>query len=118
MNATVEDFTHPELNSEIQAIGGHYVVVKEARLPYQGEDLLYFIGQGIVDRTCCGFGAFRYANVAGFIRQWQYRQNADGRPISQVEPVTNAREQDRIKHLIKQHEPMINQVNFLNLFFS
>ena len=113
MNVPLCDYTHPELDSEITAIGGHYVVVKEARLSFQGEDVLYAVGRGIVDRTCCGFGAFCYAYVAGFVRQWQYRKNADNRPISQVEPVTDAREQVRIQRLIKQQEDMINQVNFL-----
>jgi hypothetical protein len=113
MNAPVRDYTHPELNSEIRAIGGHYVVVKELRLPFQGEEVLFFIGHGIADRTCCGFGAFCFASVAGFVRQWKYAQNPDGRPISQVEPVTHAREQDQIKKQIKQLEPMVSQVNFL-----
>jgi hypothetical protein len=113
MNAPVRDYPHPELNSEIRAIGGHYVVVKEARLPFQGEELLYFIGHGIADRTCCGFGAFCYASVAGFVRQWKYARNADNQWLSKVEPVTDAREQDQIKKLIKQHEPMISQVNFM-----
>jgi hypothetical protein len=113
VNATARDYEHPEFNSEVRAIGGHYVVVKEACLPFQGEDLLYVIGHGIADRTCCGFGAFCFASVAGFVRQWKYAQSANGRPVSQVEPVTSAREQDRIGKLIKSHEPMVSQVNFL-----
>lgn len=113
MTATVQDYTHPDLNCEIRAIGGHYVVTKESRLPYQGEEVLYFIGNAILDRTCCGFGAVCYANVAGYVRQWKYTKNADDRPVSQVEPVINAREQAQITKLIKQHENMISQVNFM-----
>ena len=113
MNAPVKDYAHPELNTEITAIGGHYVITKEARLPFQGEEVLYSIGNGIVDRTCCGFGAFCYANVVGYIRQWQYMKNADNRPVSKVEPVTNAREQAGIQKRLKERETMITQVNFL-----
>ena len=113
MDSIIRDYVHPELNNEIRAIGGHYVVVKEARLSFQGEDLLYFVGHGIADRTCCGFGAFCYASVAGFVRQWKYAKSAEGRPVSEIEPVTDAREQDRIKRLIKQHEPAVSQINFL-----
>lgn len=113
MNAPVRDYAHPELNCEIRAIGGHYLVTREARLPFQGEDVLYAVGNGIVDRTCCGFGAFCYATVAGYVRQWQYKKDAHNRPVSQVEPVTSAREQAQIEKLIKQHETMVSQVNFL-----
>lgn len=112
MDTPVRDYAHPEINSDITAIGGHYVITKEARLPYQGEEVLYFVGNGIVDRTCCGFGAICYATVAGYVRQWKYARNADNQWLSQVEPVTAAREQDQIKKLIKQHETMVSQVNF------
>ncbi len=113
MNTPVRDFTHPELNSEITAIGGHYLITKEARLPFQGEEVLYTVGNGIVDRTCCGFGAFCFASVAGYVRQWQYTKDADNRPISQVEPVTSDREKTQIEKLIKQQEAMVSQVNFI-----
>jgi len=89
------------------------VITKEARLPYQGEDLLYFVGNGIVDRTCCGFGAFCYANVAGYVRQWKYAKNSDNQSVSRVEPVSDLREQALIQKLIKQNEPLVSQVNFL-----
>lgn len=113
MNAPLQDYSHPLINNEITAIGGHYVVTKEARLPFQGEEVLYAVGNGIVDRTCCGFGAFCYANVAGYVRQWQYKKGADSRPVSRVEPVTSEREKVQIEKLIKQRETMISQVNFI-----
>ena len=113
MNVPVRDYTHPELNCEVRAIGGHYVITGEGRLLFQGEEVLYAVGNGIADRTCCGFGAFCYASVAGYVRQWQYKKDAHNRPVSQVEPVTSAREQAQIGKLIKERESMINQVNFL-----
>ena len=113
MTTALREYAHPEINREITAIGGHYVVVKEDRLAYQGEEVLYTVGHGIVDRTCCGFGAFRYATVAGYVRQWQYGRDKQGRPLSKVEPVTRAVDQKQIEKQIKQTETMVNQVNFL-----
>lgn len=113
MNGSVRDYAHPELNRDITAIGGHYVVTKEARLPYQGEEVLYFVGQGILDRTCCGFGAVCYAGVAGYVHRWKYARDQHDRSVSQVEPVSDAREQSQIEKLIRQIEPMISQVNFI-----
>ncbi len=113
MNAPLRDYPHPQLDSEVTAIGGHYIVTKEDRLSFQGEDVLYSVGKGIVDRTCCGFGAFCFASVAGFVRQWQYRRNDDDQPVSRVEPVTNTREQEQIRKLIKAREAMVSQVNFM-----
>jgi hypothetical protein len=113
MNTPLHDFAHSPLNTEITAIGGYYVVIKETRLPYRNEEVLYFIGNGIVDRTCCGFGAFYYATVAGYIRQWQYKKNDLGQPVTQVEPVTDDREQTRIQQMIRQADPLVTQVNFM-----
>lgn len=113
MTAALRKYAHPEINREITAIGGHYVVVKEDRLAYQEEEVLYTIGHGIVDRTCCGFGAFRYATVAGYVRQWQYGRDEQGRLLSKVEPITRPVDRKQIEKQIKQTETMVNQVNFL-----
>ncbi|MFO8048785.1 MAG: hypothetical protein R6U29_07115 [Desulfosudaceae bacterium] len=107
------DYAHPEINQEVNAIGGHYVVIREERLPFQGEEVLYFVGHGIADRTCCGFGAFCYVTVAGYVRHWQYTRDDQGRPVTKVEPVTRAVDQKLIQKQIKQQESMVNQVNFL-----
>ncbi len=52
-----EPFLHPELNREITAIGGHYIWVKEGRLPFGDREVLYLVGYAVLDTTCCGVGA-------------------------------------------------------------
>jgi hypothetical protein len=73
-----QDFVHPELGREVTAIDGHYVFGKEIRLPYNGRELLYFVGYAVLDATCCGMGGCAYVLVPGFIRQWKYKKNQRG----------------------------------------
>ncbi len=113
MNKNPLDYSHPVLNEEVTAIGGHYVVTDEKRFAYQGAEVLYTVGHGIVDRTCCGFGAFCYATVAGYVEQWKYAKDAQGREVSRVIPITRERDKEMIRKQIKQKESMVNQVNFL-----
>ena len=45
------EYTHIELNVEVQSIGGHYILEKEVRMPYHGEEVLYVVGTGVVDTS-------------------------------------------------------------------
>ena len=112
MRPMVQDFSHPELNVRVTAIGGSYFLLKEVRLPFDGEDLLYLIGAAVFDTTCCGTGGCAYALVPGFVRQWKYKTNANGRPVSQVSPVADDRLRERVKAFIVEKES-IHQVDFV-----
>ena len=109
MNPT--DFAHPKLGQEVSAIGGHYVFGKEVRLPYNGGEILYFVGYAVLDSTCCGVGGSAYVLVAGCIKRWKYKENQNDRPVSQVEPIQERIEQKLIKKLIQKKE-MVFQVTF------
>jgi hypothetical protein len=112
MHTSLQDFSHPELNEQVTAIGGSYFLLKEVRLPFEGEELLYLIGAAIFDTTCCGTGGCAYALVPGFVRQWRYRVDANGRPVSQVSPVIGDRLRERIKAIIFKNES-VYQVDFI-----
>jgi hypothetical protein len=105
------DYVHPELNREVTAIGGHYVPVKEARLPVDGREVLYVAGYAVIDTSCCGTGGCGYALVPGFILDWKYRRNEGGLSVSRTEPIRDPEVQDRVRRLIQERE-MVNQVNF------
>ena len=60
-------FTHPVLFEEVTAIGGHYSFVKEATICLRDKKVLYFVGLGSVDTSCCGVGGCIYAYVPGYI---------------------------------------------------
>ena len=112
MNTGIQDFSHPQLNERVTAIGGSYILLKEVRLPFDGEDLLYLIGAAIFDTTCCGAGGCAYALVPGFVRQWKYKSDENGRPVSQVSPVAGDRLREKIKAVILKKES-VHQVDFI-----
>jgi hypothetical protein len=108
----LREYVHQQLNQEITAIGGHYVLVKEVRLPFGGRELLYLVGHATFDTACCGVGGCAYAMVPGFVLNWKIRMNADGLPVSQVEAVHDPDRQEQVQRLIEKREP-VHQVRFL-----
>ena len=106
------EYIHQGLNQEITAIGGHYVLVKEARLHYRGRELLYLVGHAAFDTSCCGPGGCAYALVPGLVVNWHSRQTEDGLSISQLETIENADTRNDIRRLIERLET-VQQVNFL-----
>jgi hypothetical protein len=107
-----KDFVHPSLNQQITAIGGKYFLLKEGRISFEGEDILFLTGVAVFDSTCCGSGGCSYAVVPGFVRKWKYKTDDDGNPVSLVEPVLHDPLREKIKELILKKE-MVYQVDFL-----
>jgi hypothetical protein len=106
-----KDYVHPDLDAEITAIAGYYVLTKETRLPFDDREILYFLGYGVIDNSCCGSGNCSYAIVPGFIIEWKYKKTADGLPVSRVEPIRDRNLQNDIRAFIQQRE-LVSQVNF------
>ena len=111
LSERVVDFTHPELNKTVKAIGGEYVFIKETVLSFQEQDVLYLIGCAVFDTTCCGTGGVCYARVPGFIRDPKYKTGEDGRPVSLVAPIVDPMAQREIRRAIGNREA-VQQVEF------
>ncbi len=107
----MHEYIHHELNREVTAIGGHYVLTKEVRLPFEGREILYVVGYAVVDNSCCGVGGLAYALVPGFIQDWKSTTNNEGLAISLVEPIDNQTAQREIRQLIERNE-IVHQVRF------
>ena len=105
------DHTHPKLNSEITAIGGHYLFLKENILIYRKKSVLYAVGCAVFNSTCCGAGGIGFARVQGFLHAYQYKTDAAGDPVSLVEPIRDALHQQELRQIIQQKE-MVHQVEF------
>ena len=105
------EYIHRGLNQQITAIGGHYVLVKEARLPYAGQEILYLVGHAAFDSTCCGTGGCAYALVPGFVASWRGSRTGDGLAISRIVPIRDAETQNKIRRLIERSET-VQQVHF------
>ena len=104
-------YIHRGLNQQITAIGGHYVLVKEVRLPYDGREVLYLVGHAAYDSTCCGTGGCAYALVPGMVASWHSSQTKDGLAISRLEPIKSSEAQNQIRRLIERSEA-VQQVIF------
>ncbi len=97
-------YTHLELNKEVNFISGYYIPLKEVRLKFNGREVLYVVGQAVVQSSCCAGGSRGYVLVPGYIIHWQNEENINGLPTSEVEPVSDKPSQDNIREIIKEGE--------------
>jgi hypothetical protein len=106
----IKDYS-PELKRQFQSISGRYELEKEARIRVDGKNVLYVVGNAIVDSSCCGVGGCRYALVPGYLQRYKIRKNDHGLWVSEVEPVVDPESRKKITQLIKRKE-WVNQVQF------
>jgi hypothetical protein len=107
----LKEHTHDYVNREVRAIGGHYMFTKEVKMHFNERDILYLVGHGVVDTSCCGLGGVAYALVCGFVVSWKNKKNYDGVPVSEVEPIRDTVLQSNIRRRI-QNEEIVSQVIF------
>ena len=94
-----------------RAIGGHFELEREERLVHAGRPLVYLVGMGIVDRSCCGTTGLRYVVVPGFfVDEASAGAALDGRR-REVEPIAGEALQREIRQAIRGREG-IDQVVF------
>lgn len=104
-------YTHLELNKDNNCIAGYYTPEKEVRLKYNSREVLYVVGQVVIESSCCGSGSWRYAQVPGYIINWQNKRNEAGLPVSEVEPISDKATQNDISRIIKESE-IVSQIQF------
>jgi hypothetical protein len=101
MKTKTRQYAHIPLDEEVQAIGGYYVLEKEVRLPYHGEEVLYVIGMSLVDSSCCAVTGCKYAIIPGYVLEWHHRTNEEGLPVTEVQPIRDESTRKEITDLIK-----------------
>lgn len=99
------------MGEETRAAAGGYVFTKEARMDFNGKEILYLMGYGRVDATCCGEGGCGYIFVPGYIDRWKYKTTDKGISVSSVVPVSDAGEQEELKKMLMKKE-FVPQVIF------
>jgi len=106
--STELEYTHLPLGQDVPAFAGYYAPEKEVRLPFHGREVLYVIGQVVVETACqeitCNPGSSYYAMVPGYILEWQYRKNEEGLPLSKTEVITDLKIRKEIEHVIQERE--------------
>ena len=105
----ITKYTHLKLNEDYPVgIAGYYVPEKEVRLKYNGQEILYVIGQAIIESSCygdsCGAARRVYAIVPGYIVNWQNSKNEDGLPVSEVELISDEEARSDITKIIETRE--------------
>ena len=107
----VNTYTHLKLNEDLNCIGGYYTPCKEVRLKYNNREVLYVIGQAVIESSCCGAGSWGYALVPGYIVNWQNKTSEAGLPVSEVEPISDEGARNNIRQIIQTNEA-ISQIEF------
>ena len=112
---TVLEYTHLSLGEDVPAFAGYYMPEKEVRIPFHGREILYVIGQVVIESACqeitCTPGSSYYAMVPGYILRWQYRKNEEDLPVSETETITDLKTKKEIEHLIQECEA-VTRVEF------
>ena len=97
-------FVHFDLGKDIPTgIAGYYTPEKEVRLPYNGREVLYIVGNAVLESSCCGTGKWVYAAVPGYVVRWHI-SHEQGCATSIVRPITGKRERDEIRKIIEDRE--------------
>ena len=113
--STMLEYTHLSLGEDVPAFAGYYMPEKEVRLPFKGREILYVIGQVVIESACqeitCTPGSSYYAIVPGYILKWQCRKNKEGQPLSKIETVTDFKTKKEIEHIIQEREA-VTRVEF------
>lgn len=111
-NEEVKEYFHNELNREVNAIGGRYILTHEKKLAIDQKEILYLTGYALFDSTCCGSGGCTYAVVQGTIQNWKKKKDENGGFITDVVPIQEEDLRLKIKDLILKNEK-VTQVVFL-----
>lgn len=106
----MEPYVHKELGSEIRSISGYFSFLEEGRLRFRDRELLYAVGVGVVDNSCCGAGGCLFVDVPGYVVSWKSGVDGEGKAISMVDPVAEGDRED-IRKLLQSRYPH-SQVNF------
>jgi hypothetical protein len=97
-------FVHFDLGEDVPTgIAGYYTPEREVRLSYRGREVLYVVGQAVLEASCCGTGKWRYATIAGYVERW-HSASEMGRPVSEVQPIDDERERTEIRKIIEDRE--------------
>ncbi len=107
-SAKTMEYVHLPLNEDVIAFAGYYTPEKEVRRPFRDREILYVTGHVVVEATCAdnsGTGAnYWYAIVAGYVVDWQYRENEAGLPVTLAEPITDRETRREIEATILDSE--------------
>lgn len=98
------NYVHQELDQEVYSPAGFYTPRKEVRLKHNNREVLYVIGQVVVESSCCGAANWAYALVPGYIVNWQNDRNEADLPVSEIEAISDEAVRKDIREIIQETE--------------
>ena len=102
----IVEFSHANLGEEVQTPSGYYVPLEERILPYKGREVIYTLGQGCVESSCCSSPrSWRYVQVPGFLVKKHIRGGATSLLISEVEIIQDNEDRNNIRQSIAERHP-------------
>ncbi len=103
------EYVHLKLGEDIHALAGYYTPMREERLKFNGQEVLYTVGGCKVESSCCGgTGCMNYAAVPGYLVAWQSKMNKEGLPVSEVTPITDEETKTQVTKIIRDKENVSN----------
>jgi hypothetical protein len=106
----IKEYPH-ELGKEIRFISGGYTLEKEERITIGDKQVLYVVGNALVDSSCCGVWGCYYAVVPGYVLNWKHTKNEEGIYKSTVEAIADEQVKRKITKLLKEKEG-VSQVQY------
>ena len=100
----IVEYRHPVLGEEVEARAGYYVPLEEHVLPYKGREVLYIVGHGCIETSCCGGeGSWGYVQAPGFVVTKHTHGGTDS-AVSDIETIQDEVSRSEIREsLLRKH---------------
>jgi hypothetical protein len=94
-------YTH-DLHNEVRSISGGYTLDEEGTIEIGGRQVIYAVGNAILDSACCGAFGCRFAVVPGYVVRPRFAADDRGCLVSEVEPIRDAHVKEQLAKLIQK----------------
>ena len=101
------EYTHPELDQEVQTSTGYYVAVEEHVVPYNEREVIYILGHACIESSCCGPASWSYIQVPGFLVRKHIRGGKGTLPVSEIEIIQDEEDRDTIRQSLMEKYPNV-----------
>jgi hypothetical protein len=102
----IVEFTHPDLGEEVPVRAGYYAPLEEHVLPHEGREVLYIVGKGCIESSCCAApGSWIYVQVPGFLVKKHVRGGGNAPYISEVEIIDDQQTRKSVREAIASKHP-------------
>ena len=104
-------YAHPPQDSVLDE---RRFTLSEGLLEYQGRKVLYHYAEATYVTFCTGSGTpwVGSISVKGYVVRWKYGTNDKGEALSEIEPITDPKEQREISGLLWPSANDCSRVNF------